>query len=159
MSSKSLEGGGGEFQGLTSFLNEHGIHHKVSFPYTPQQNGLAERKHRHIIEMALSLLGQANLPSVFWDDAFTSACFIINRLPANFLSFTSPVEKLFNTKPNYHHLRVFGCLCYPHHRPYNKLKLHYRSDAAIFLGYSSDHKGYKALLPSGKTVVTRDYFW
>ena len=68
----------------------------------------------------------------------------------------SPFEKLFSSKPDYATLKVFGCLCYPLTRPYNAHKLNYRSDQAIFLGYSSSHKGYKALLPSGKVIVTRD---
>ena len=56
---------GGEFQGLSSFLKECGILHRVSCPYRPQQNGLAERKHRHIVEIGLALLSQASLPHKF----------------------------------------------------------------------------------------------
>lgn len=56
---------GGEYQGLTSYLRDCGIHHRVSCPYTPQQNGLVERKHRHIVEMGLALLAQAGNASIF----------------------------------------------------------------------------------------------
>ena len=147
---------GGEFQGLTSFLQDHGIQHKVFCPYTPQKNNMAERKHRHIVEMGLALLAQSSLPASFWDDAFTTACFLINRIPTKTILHPSPFEKLFKSKPDYHQLRVFGCLCYPHVRPYNKNKLQFRSDAATFLGYSPHHKGYKALLSNGKTIITRD---
>lgn len=147
---------GGEFQGLSKFLQEYGIIHRVSCPYTPQQNGLAERKHRHVVEMGLALLAQSGLAKSFWDDAFVTAVFIINRLPTPVLHSISPFESLFKTKPNYLELKPFGCLCYPFIRPYNKHKLDFRSAPSTFLGYSSSHKGYKTLLPTGKLIVTRD---
>ena len=147
---------GGEFQGLTSFLKENGIAHRVSCPYTPQQNGLAERKHRHIIETGLTLLAQSFLPHKFWDDAFVTAVHLINRMPSKTINNLCPYEKLYSEKPDYNSLRVFGCLCYLLTRPYNKHKLQFRSVKATFLGYSTSHKGYKALLPDGKVIVTRD---
>ena len=147
---------GGEFRSLTSFLHDSGISHRVSCPYTPQQNGLAERKNRHVIEMDLALLHQSGLPMCFWDDAFATATYTINRIPSVVLKFISPYEKLLSSKPNYLEMKAFGCLCYPHLRPYNNNKLEFRSVAATFMGYSGSHKGYKALLPSGKVVITRD---
>ncbi|KAL3634075.1 hypothetical protein CASFOL_021129 [Castilleja foliolosa] len=147
--------GGTEYKPLTEFFKDKGIIHKISCPYTPQQNGCAERKHRHVVEMGLSLLAQSNMPLKFWDDAFTTAVFLINRVPAKSLQFESPFEKLFKQKPDYTCLKVFGCLCYPHMRPYNKHKLEYRSTAGVFLGYNAQYKGYKVLLPSGKVIITR----
>lgn len=147
---------GGEYQALSGFLKECGIKHRTSCPYTPQQNGLAERKHRHIVEMGLSLLAESGLPPRFWDDAFLTSVFLINILPSKTIKNLSPHEKLFRSKPDYTSFKTFGCLCYPHTRPYNKNKLEYRSVAATFLGYSSSHKGYKVLLPQGKVIVTRD---
>ncbi|KAL3630661.1 hypothetical protein CASFOL_023645 [Castilleja foliolosa] len=129
--------------------------HRMSCPYTPQQNGCAERKHRHIVEMGLSLLAQSNMPLKYWQDAFTTATFLINRTPAKGIEFLSPIEKLTKQKPNYSDLKVFGCLCYPHMRPYNKHKLEFRSIAGVFLGYDTQYKGYKVLLSSGKVIVTR----
>lgn len=72
------------------------------------------------------------------------------------ISNTSPFEKLFHKKPDYSALRVFGCLCFLFTRRYNKHKLQFRSIKATFLGYSSSHKRYKALLPDGKLIITRD---
>ncbi|CAA0818610.1 Uncharacterized mitochondrial protein AtMg00810, partial [Striga hermonthica] len=63
---------GGEYRSLDPFLQSNGITHRVSCPYTPQQNGTAERKHRHITEMGLSLLNQSSLPLNHWDDAFAT---------------------------------------------------------------------------------------
>ena len=125
-------------------------------PYTPQQNGLAERKHRHIVETGLSLLSQSGLPAAFWDDSFVTAVYLINRIPSQTLSFASPYEILYKSKPNYLALKPFGCLCYPHIRHLTKSKLEFRSYSATFLGYSPSHKGYKAMLTSGKIIITRD---
>ncbi|RZA01203.1 MAG: transposase [Sphingobacteriaceae bacterium] len=69
---------GGEYQALSSFFTTLGIEHLVSCPHTPEKNGVAERKHRHIIETGLTLLAQANMPQKFWDDAFFSGTYLIN---------------------------------------------------------------------------------
>lgn len=147
---------GGEYRGLTPFFQQHGITHRVSCPYTAQQNGLADRKHRHIVEMGLALLFQSNLPMKYWDDAFTTKVFIINQLPSKVLKYNIPLEQLFKQKPDFTTFRVFGCLCYPILRPYNKHKLQPRSASGTFLGFSPKHKGYKVLLPNGKVIVSRD---
>lgn len=72
---------GGEFQALTNYLRDNGITQCVSCPYTPEQNGCAERKHRHILETGRALLHYANIPSHFWTNAFETAVYTINRLP------------------------------------------------------------------------------
>ena len=65
--------GGGEYvnNSFKSACLDHGIHHQLSCPYTPQQNGVAERKHKHIVESVLSMLYQSNLPSSYWCYAFS----------------------------------------------------------------------------------------
>ena len=83
------------------FLSDNGIFHQLSCPHTSQQNGLAERKHRHIVEMGLTLLAQSGLPKKFWVDAFLTSIFIINRLPTKVLNFSSPFECLFHLPPNF----------------------------------------------------------
>ena len=114
---------GGEFIALRSFLATHGVTHLTSPPHTPEHNGLAERKHRHIVETGLTLLSTASVPKEYWPFAFAAAVYLINRLPTPVLSMASPYQKLFNTTPNYDKLRVFGCLCFPWLRPYNRHKL------------------------------------
>ncbi|CAL2279421.1 unnamed protein product [Prunus armeniaca] len=86
--------GGGEFTSrvFVNFLRDNGISQQVSCPYTPQQNGTVERKHRHIVEMGLCLLAQSHLPSNFWVEAFTTAVFLINRLPMTHLELKSKVS-------------------------------------------------------------------
>ncbi|CAA0817787.1 cysteine-rich RLK (RECEPTOR-like protein kinase) 8, partial [Striga hermonthica] len=147
--------GGGEFVGMSKFLSENGIKHQISCPYTPEQNGLAERKHRHLIQVALALLAQSNLPSCHWDDAVCSAAFIVNRTPTKILDYKTPFEVLNQKKPDYSHLKSFGCLCYPLMKPYNQHRLQYKSQPSIFMGYSSKHKGYRVLLQDKRVILTR----
>jgi hypothetical protein len=72
---------GGEYCSVNKFLNTQGIIHRLSCPHTHQQNQAIERKHRHIVETGLALLSHANLPSSFWDDTFSTACYLIYRMP------------------------------------------------------------------------------
>jgi hypothetical protein len=91
-------------------FHQFGILHRVSCPHTHQQNGAIERKHRHIVETGLALLSHAHLPFKFWDDAFSTACYLINRMPTPVLKNHSPFETLFKCSPDYQFLRVFGVL-------------------------------------------------
>jgi hypothetical protein len=86
---------------LNTFFHQTGISHHVSCPYAHQQNGLAERKHRYIVEVDLSLLAHASMPLKYWDEAFLAATYLINRLLTKVLNFSSPLECLFKEKPNF----------------------------------------------------------
>jgi hypothetical protein len=136
---------GGEYHKLNSIFDRVGITHLVSCPHTHQQNKSVKHKHRHIIEVGLALLAYASMPLKFWDDAFQTATFLINRLPTPILDHVSPIEKLFDSKPTYTFLRTFGCACWPNLWTYNTHKLAFRSKHCAFLGYSTHHKGYKCL--------------
>ncbi|KAJ3701404.1 hypothetical protein LUZ61_005109 [Rhynchospora tenuis] len=145
---------GTEFKPL---MKQHpDITFQTSCPYTPEQNGLAERKHRHVVELSLATMFQADIPLQFWDYVFESITFIINRLPSTATGLITPFETLFSQKPDYKMLHVIGCVCFPLLRPYNKHKLETRSEMCAFLGYSSTQKGYYCLhIPSGKVYVSR----
>ncbi|MDV3200578.1 MAG: transposase family protein, partial [Pigeon pea little leaf phytoplasma] len=110
---------------FTNFLTQNGILHRLSCPYTHQQQGIIEGKHRHITETGLSLLATTAMPLHFWDSTFTTAVYLINRMPTPILQMQTPFEILFHKKPDYSVLRVFGCACYPYLRPYNKHKFDY----------------------------------
>ena len=143
-----------EYVALSAYLKSEGIVHRFSCPYVHQQNGVAERKHRHVTTMGLTLLAAASMPLLYWGDAFLTAAHLINLLPTPLLQFTSPT-KLFNHKPSYDMLKVFGCLYFPHTRPYNKHKLDFRYEPCVFLGYAPQYKGYKCLARSGKMFTTQ----
>ena len=130
--------------------------HQLSCPYTSQQNAVAERKHRHIVDTGLALLAHSHLPLTYGVEAFNTSTYLINRLPTPILKQNNPYTKLFNVAPDYTFLRVFGCACYPLLRPYNSHKLEFRSKKCVFLGYSSNHHGYRCLdLDSNKVYTSR----
>ena len=137
-----------------TFLQTNGICHRLTCPYDHPQNGKVERKHKHITETGLTLLAIASLPTSFWDEAFSSAAYLINWLPSLTTNSKSPYELLFYHKPGYSSLRVFGCACYLNLRPYTNNKLEYRSQLCTFIGYAPNHKGYKCLAPSGKVYIS-----
>jgi histone deacetylase 1/2 len=147
---------GGEFRSFTSFLTDHGIIHRLICPHTHHQNGVVERKHRHVVDLGLTLLSQASLPITYWDHAFLTAVHLINRLPTASLSFKIPYTILFHKNPDFTSFRVFGCACFPLLRPYNAHKFDFRSHECIFLGYSNTHKGYKCLSPTGRVYISKD---
>jgi len=145
---------GGEFRCFMTFLHQSGILHRFSCPYNLAQNGRVEKKHRHVVETGLALLAHASLPMPFWQYAFQTTTFLINRMPSQVLNHASPYFTLFHKEPDYRFLKVFGCLCYPFIRPYNNHKLQYRSVQCTFLGYSFNHKGYLCLDSATGRVYT-----
>ncbi|KAJ9556147.1 hypothetical protein OSB04_010761 [Centaurea solstitialis] len=147
--------GGTEFVNhrVRALFDANGTLHRLSSPYTPPQNARAERKHRHIVETGLAMLFNANLPSTFWVDAFTSAVHIINRLPTKVLDGKSPFEILYHRVPDYSTFRTFGCRVFPYLRHYSEHKLAPRSLPCVFIGYSSKYKGFRCLDP----VTSRIY--
>jgi hypothetical protein len=148
---------GGEYEKLNSFFQRIGIAHRVSCPHAHQQNDLAERKHRHIVEVGLALLANASMPLKFWDEAFLTSTYLINILPSIVINFHTPIELLSNEKPDYTSQRIFGCACWPNLRPYNTRKLSFRSTRCVFLGYSALHKGFKCLEPStGRVYISKN---
>lgn len=118
---------GGEYEKLNSFFQNIGISHHVSCPHAHQQNGSAERKHRHIVEVGLALLANASMPLKFWDEASLTATYLMNIRPSKVINFENPITCLFGISPDYKSFRVFGCACWPNLRPYNTRKLAFRS--------------------------------
>ena len=149
---------GGEYANneFRNFCSNSGIIHQFTCPHTSQQNGVAERKHRHIVDMSLTLMSQSSLPFCYWSYAFSTAIFLINRLPFLHRGSSSPWETLFAKSPNYSLFKSFGCACFPLLRPYTKHKFNFRSKECIFLGYASNSKGYLCLDPlTSRIYVSR----
>ncbi|KAJ9671198.1 hypothetical protein PVL29_027266 [Vitis rotundifolia] len=129
---------------FTSFMSQHGILHQLSCVHTPQQNGVAERKNRHLIETARTLLLHSHVPFHFWGDAILTACYLINHMPSSILHDQIPHSLLFPTQPLYFlPLRVFGCTCFVHTLTPGQDKLSAKATKCIFLGYSRLQKGYR----------------
>jgi len=147
---------GGKFFSIQNIFRQHGTTYQHSCVYTPQQNGVVERKHRHILESARALRFQAHLPLYFLAECVLTAVHLINRLPTPLLSHKTPFEKLYNKVPNYSHLKVFGCLAYATevHATY---KFAPRAASCVFLGYPVGQKAYKLYnLTTHKFLTSRD---
>lgn len=121
-------------------------------PHTPEHNGLAERRYRHIVETGLALLTHANIPQSYWSYSFAAAVYLINRMPTPTLANSTPFQRLFNVDPNYNKLRTFGCLCYPWLLPYGQTKFSPKSSPCVFLGYSLTQSAYICLDPSTSRI-------
>ncbi|XP_075108915.1 uncharacterized protein LOC142180748 [Nicotiana tabacum] len=94
------------------FLASKGIIYQTSCVYSPQQNGIVERKHMHLLETCRALLFQSKLPISYWEECLLTATYLINRFPSKVLKFKTPYELLFGMPPSYHSIKVFGCLVY-----------------------------------------------
>ncbi|CAH9111005.1 unnamed protein product, partial [Cuscuta europaea] len=132
-----------------SFMLQHAIIHQSSCVDTPPQNGVAERKNRHLLETARALLFQMNVPKQFWADAVSTACFLINRMPSSVLNGKAPYHCLFPNKELFSiRPKIFGCACLVRDVNPHLTKLDPKSLKCIFLGYSRVQKGYRCFCPS-----------
>ena len=135
---------GTEFKnsGLDDYLDELGITHELSAPYTPQQNGVVERKNRTLVEMARTMLDEYKTPRRFWIDAIDTACHIINRVYLHKFFKKTAYELLTDKKPNVSYFKVFGAKCWirdPHHNSKFAPKAH----EGFMLGYGKDSHTYR----------------
>ncbi|XP_010424525.1 PREDICTED: uncharacterized protein LOC104709648 [Camelina sativa] len=150
---------GGEYTShmFKQHLAKHGIVHQTSCPYTPQQNGVAKRNNKHLMEVARSMMFHSNVPKKFWGDAVVTACYLINRTPTKILGDISPFVVLNKIKPSINHLRVFGFVCYVLKPSEQRDKLDAKSVKSMFIGYSTTQKGYKCYeLEARRVLVSRD---
>ena len=146
---------GTEFKNSTTneFCKEKGITHTFSAAGTPQQNGVVERKNRTLIEAARTMLQEAKLPTYFWADAISTACFTQNRTLITKQHGKTPYEIMMGRKPSLKFFHVFGCRCFVF-RDQRKLgKFDSKSDEAIFLGYSLNSKAYRVYNLNSNTVM------
>eukprot|EP00253_Pinus_taeda_P027385 PITA_27385 len=117
-----------------NYLRQHGIKHQTTVPYNPQQNGVAERMNRTILNMVRSMLFFKNVKIMFWVDVVLCAAYIKNRCPSNAIRNKTPYEMWYGHVPSIKHLRVFGSTCYALIPKVDRNKLGARSRKCIFLG-------------------------
>ncbi|KAL0561212.1 hypothetical protein IC582_001634 [Cucumis melo] len=144
-----------------SFLAQQGTLIQRSCPHTSQQNGRAERKHRHILDFIRAQLLSGSCPEKFWGEAVLTSVYVINRLPSQVIHNISPFERLYGTLPSYSHLKVFGCACFVLLHPHEHTKLEPRARLCCFLGYGTKHKGFRCWDPiSQRLRISRHVtFW
>jgi len=92
------------------FFARTGIIHQTSCIQTPQQNGVVERKHKHLLEVSRALLFQSALLIKYWGECVLTAAYLINWMPTQVLGGKTPYELLYSNSPSFDHLRTFGCL-------------------------------------------------
>ena len=147
---------------LKEFFEKKGIRHETSCPYTPQQNGLAERKIGDIMNKSRTLLIDAHMPRNLWGFSVMTSVTCINRIPSKTLDMKSPIEVLELLFPtvklkNGLKSRIFGCVGYTYSTDPKRDKLSPKAHRCVFVGYSSTQKGYKLYHPITKRVfVSKD---
>lgn len=126
---------GGEFTSreFQEYCDKSGIKRHLTAPYTPQQNGVVERRNRTLMEMSRSPLKAMKVSNYLWGEAVRHATYVINRLPTKALVNMTPYECLTQKKPNLEHLRVFSCLAYSKVKAAYLQKLDDRSHSLVHL--------------------------
>ncbi|CAH9097958.1 unnamed protein product [Cuscuta europaea] len=130
------------------FMTSRGMLHQSSCVHTPQQNEVAERKNKHLVDTARTLLLHSHTPPHYWADVVLTVCYLINRMPSSVIHNEIPHSVLFPTRelfplPPY----VFGCVCFVHDFTPGLSKMSAKSIKCIFLGYSRVQKGYRCYSP------------
>ena len=121
-----------EFQ---DYLKAKGIKHELTVPYSPQQNGVAERMNRTLVESVRSMIAQARLPKMYWAGAISTAVYVRNRMSATAIKGnTTPYERWYERKPNVSHFRVFGCTAFAHVPDSKRQKLDKKAERLRFVG-------------------------
>lgn len=143
---------GGEFTSyeFQAYCDKNGIKRHLTAPYSPQQNGVLERRNRTLLEMTRSLLKHMNMPNLLWGEAIRHATYLINRVATRSLEGKTPYEVLRNRKPNLSHLKVFGCVCYAKTDPAGRKKLDDRTRVLVHLGTEPRSKAYRLVDPISK---------
>ena len=146
---------GGEYfsNDFDTFCTDRGIQRGPTIPYSPQQNGVAERMNRTLLEAARSMLHHAKKPIAFWAEAIAIACYLRNRSPTSSLKDGTPYEHWYGEKPDVSNLKVFGCKAYVHVPDVKrKGKFEKKSFLCVFVGYPSKENGFKFYNPQTRQM-------
>ncbi|CAL9023435.1 unnamed protein product [Prunus brigantina] len=149
---------GGEYTSLEflKFCEDVGLERQLTVAYSPQQNGVAERKNRTILEMSKAMMNEKKLPYMFRGEAVNTAVYIQNRCPTKALENTTPFEAFSGRRPGIKHLRVFGSICFCHVPSQLRFKLADSAVKCILVGYGKCEKGYRVYnLQTKKITVSR----
>ena len=127
---------GGEFTSseFKAFCKEVGIKRELSTPYNPQQNGVAERKNRTIMEAVKAMIHDQDLPMHLWAEAARTVVYVQNRSPHRVLGNKTPEEMFSGEKPEVNHLRIFIFPIYVHVPKEKRSKLEPSRKKGIFVG-------------------------
>ena len=146
---------GGQFTSdeFSKFCLERGMKRQLCAPYSPQQNGIVERKNRTIVSMVRAMLKAKELPKELWGEAVSTAVYIINRTLTKRLQDQTPHEKWTGRRPSVDHMRIFGSIVHVKETKPHLRKLEDRSKPMIFIGYELGSKAYRCFDPVNSKVV------
>ena len=137
---------------FNNFCREAGIKRETTARYTPEQNGVAERKNRTIVEVARAMLCDQGLPKFLWGESSNTALYVQNRCLHSTLDSKTPEEVFSGKKPDVSHFRVFGCPVYFHVPKEKRSKLISSGQKGTFVGYSETSKAYRIYVPGQREV-------
>ncbi|GJY31474.1 putative ribonuclease H-like domain-containing protein, partial [Tanacetum coccineum] len=137
---------------LIELCGSKGIRRDYSNARTPQQNGVAERKNRTLIEAARTMLADSKLPTMFWTEAVSTACYVLNRVLVTKPHNKTPYELVSGKVPNISHLKPFGCLVTILNTSDHLGKFEGKADEGFIVGYAAHSKAYRVYNLSGKTI-------
>lgn len=138
---------------MEEYLQNKGIIHQLSAPYTPEQNGVAERANRTIVEKVRSIIYDAGLEKKFWAEAVNTIVYLKNRSPTIALVNETPEEAWCKEKPSVNHLRIFGCKAFVQIPKSQRRKLDMKSTECIFVGYEENSKAYRLFDEKKKKII------
>lgn len=128
---------GGEYvsKEFEEYLKSRGINHELTVPYSPAQNGVAERMNRTLMESARTMIGYAGLSESYWGEAVATAAYIRNRVPTRALKEKmSPYQKWYGRSADLSHLKVFGCVAFAHIPDCKRNKVDKKAEKMRFIG-------------------------
>jgi hypothetical protein len=128
---------------IEGFLDEEGIKHEFSSPYTPQQNGVVERKNRTLLDMARTMFDEYKTPDRIWAEVINTACYSVNRLYLHRILKKTSYELLTGKKPNFSYFRVFGSKCFILIKRGRNYKFAPKAVEGFLLGYDSNTRAYR----------------
>ncbi|GJT58802.1 putative ribonuclease H-like domain-containing protein [Tanacetum coccineum] len=137
---------------MNEFCAKKGIKRKFSVARTPQQNGVAERKNRTLIEAARTMLADSLLPIPFWAEAVNTACYVLNRVLVTKPQNKTPYELLIGKSPSISFMRPFGCPLTILNTLDSLGKFDGKSDEGYLLGYSTSSKAFRVYNKRTKRV-------
>lgn len=140
---------------VKEIFRKRGITHQTTVPYTPEQNGKAERENRTLVEAARTMIHERNLPKKLWAEAINTAVFVLNRTGKSHEDGKSPFEVWTGKKYDIHGLRAFGTEVYAHIPKEKRKKWDPKGEKGMMVGYEEDVKGYRIYYPEKNVVETK----
>jgi hypothetical protein len=154
---KSDNGGEYTSKEFVKFCKDVGIKRELTTPYNPQQNGVAERKNRTIMEAVKTMIHDQDLPMHLWAEAAKIAVYVQNRLSHSALRFKTPEEMFSEKNPKVSHLKIFGCPVFVHVPKEKRTKLAASGKKEIFVGYYEVSKAFRFYIPGYHHIeINRD---